>query len=47
VLGKVQTVTGSFVGGIFYLSVSITVSAIILFFIGLGGREKPGVSSAK
>lgn len=47
VLGKVQTVTGSFVGGIFYLSVSITVSAIILFFIGLGGREKPGVSSTK
>jgi MFS transporter, ACS family, tartrate transporter len=40
VIGKVQTVTGSFVGGIYYLSVSILVSASILFFLGLGNREK-------
>jgi ACS family tartrate transporter-like MFS transporter len=39
VLGKVQTITGSFVGGIYYLAVSIGVSAMILFFLGLGRRE--------
>jgi ACS family tartrate transporter-like MFS transporter len=39
VLGKVQAVTGSFVGGIYYLCVSIAASATILFFLGLGRRE--------
>jgi MFS transporter, ACS family, tartrate transporter len=40
VLGKVQTVTGSFVGGIYYLSVSVAFTATIIFFLGLGHREK-------
>ncbi len=40
VLGKVQTVTGSFVGGIYYLSISVAVTATIIFFLGLGHREK-------
>lgn len=39
VLGKVQTITGSFVGGIYYLCVSIGVAITILFFLGLGRRE--------
>jgi MFS transporter, ACS family, tartrate transporter len=39
VLGKVQTVTGSFAGGVYYLAASISVSAVILFFLGLGHRE--------
>lgn len=40
ILGKVQTVTGSFVGGIYYLSVSVAVSATILLLLGLG-RQAP------
>lgn len=39
VLGKVQTVTGSFVGGIYYLCVSMAVSAAIIACLGLGHRE--------
>ena len=35
VLGKVQTVTGSFVGGIYFLAVSMTLSATIIFFLRL------------
>lgn len=45
VLGKVQTVTGSFVGGIYYLCFSMCVSAILIFRLGLGrksgAREHP------
>ena len=37
-LGKIETVTGSFVGGIYCLCVSMTLSASILFFLGLGRR---------
>lgn len=40
VLGKVQTVTGSFVGGIYYLSVSAGLSALVLFLLRLG-RQAP------
>ena len=39
VLGKVQTVTGSFVGGIYYLCASMAVSAMIIFYLGLGRQE--------
>jgi len=35
VLGKVQTVTGSFVGGIYFLCVSMAVSAVIIFLLRL------------
>ena len=35
VLGKVQTLTGSFVGGIYFLCVSMALSAIIIFFLRL------------
>jgi ACS family tartrate transporter-like MFS transporter len=35
VLGKVQTLTGSFVGGIYFLAVSMTVSATIIFLLRL------------
>src|SRR5437762_1517469 len=35
VLGKVQTLTGSFVGGIYFLCVSMTLSAMIIFLLRL------------
>jgi ACS family tartrate transporter-like MFS transporter len=40
VLGKVETVTGSFVGGIYFLCASMTVSAAIILLLGLGRKEK-------
>jgi ACS family tartrate transporter-like MFS transporter len=40
ILGFVQHTTGSFVGGLYYLCASMTVSATILFVLGLGSREK-------
>jgi ACS family tartrate transporter-like MFS transporter len=39
ILGKVETLTGSFVGGIYFLCVSMMVSAVILFCLGLGRRQ--------
>jgi ACS family tartrate transporter-like MFS transporter len=39
VLGKVQTLTGSFVGGIYFLCVSMTVSATIIFLLRLERRQ--------
>jgi ACS family tartrate transporter-like MFS transporter len=38
VLGKVETVTGSFVGGLYFLSCSMMVCATIVFFLGLGRK---------
>ncbi len=38
VLGKVQTVTGSFVGGIYYLAASMLVTAAMIFWLGLGRK---------
>jgi MFS transporter, ACS family, tartrate transporter len=40
VLGKVETVTGSFVGGIYFLCAFMTVSAAIILLLGLGRKEK-------
>lgn len=40
VLGKVEVLTGSFVGGIYYLAASMTVSATIIFLLGLGRKER-------
>lgn len=39
ILGKVETATGSFVGGIYCLSVSMTLSATLLFCLGLGKKR--------
>lgn len=39
VMGKVQTVTGSFVGGIYFLCVSMALSAVIIFLLRL--ERKP------
>jgi ACS family tartrate transporter-like MFS transporter len=44
VLGKVQTLTGSFVGGVYYLSASITLSAVLIFALGLGQRVQTSES---
>ena len=41
VLGKVETLTGSFVGGIYYLSVSVMIAAAIILLLGLGGKVRP------
>lgn len=38
-LGKVETLTGSFVGGIYFLCASMATAATILFFLGLGRKE--------
>lgn len=43
VLGKVETITGSFNGGIFYLCGSVVVSSVIIVLLGLGRSfRKPG-----
>jgi ACS family tartrate transporter-like MFS transporter len=39
VMGKVQTLTGSFVGGLYFLCISMTASAIIIFLLRL--ERKP------
>ena len=49
VLGKVETITGSFRGGIAFLGVSIALSAtvvLVLGFFGLGHKvEKPATET--
>ena len=40
VIGKVHAATGSFNGGLYFLACSMMVTATIVFFLGLGGREK-------
>jgi ACS family tartrate transporter-like MFS transporter len=39
-LGKLETATGSFVGGLYCLAISMSLSAILLFLLGLGKRLK-------
>ena len=48
ILGQVETITGSFQGGIYYLSFSMCVSATIILLLGLGrraGKPVPAVDS--
>jgi MFS transporter, ACS family, tartrate transporter len=40
VIGSVEKLTGSFEGGLYYLCGSMLVSATILFFLGIGRRER-------
>ncbi|MEN9575313.1 MAG: hypothetical protein RL514_3168 [Verrucomicrobiota bacterium] len=40
VLGEVEKRTGSFAGGLYFLCASMIVSSAIIFFLGLGHREK-------
>ncbi len=42
VLGEVEKRTGSFAGGLYFLCASMLISATIIFFLGLGHREKAG-----
>jgi len=44
VLGGVQKLTGSFVGGLYYLSCSMLVAAAIIFSFGLGKKEDASAS---
>ncbi|NBV23477.1 MAG: MFS transporter [Proteobacteria bacterium] len=39
VLGAVEKSTGSFVGGLYFLCISMAISATIIFFLGLGHKE--------
>jgi len=39
ILGRVEKLTGSFVGGIYYLCFSLAACATIIFLLGLGRRE--------
>jgi ACS family tartrate transporter-like MFS transporter len=41
VLGKVESMTGSFEGGLFFLIVCMALSALVVFGLGLGDRERP------
>ena len=47
ILGTVQKDTGSFDGGLFFLAGSITVSALIIFFLGLGRKETKPVPTPR
>ena len=40
VLGSVENITGSFVGGLYYLCVSMLVSATLIFCFGLGKKAQ-------
>ncbi len=40
VIGKVEAVTGSFVGGLYFLACSMMVCATIVFCLGLGAKEE-------
>jgi len=40
ILGGVENLTGSFVGGIYYLSGSMAVCAVIIFRLGIGRQER-------
>jgi MFS transporter, ACS family, tartrate transporter len=40
VLGAVQQATGSFVGGLYYLSGSMLVSALLIYFLGVGAKPR-------
>jgi ACS family tartrate transporter-like MFS transporter len=42
ILGTVEKMTGSFVGGIYYLCVSLAACAVIVTFVGLGRKEPKG-----
>ena len=39
-LGQIKKATGSFVGGLYFLAVSMFLSAILLFLLGLGKRSQ-------
>jgi ACS family tartrate transporter-like MFS transporter len=41
ILGGVENLTGSFVGGIYYLAGSLAVCAAIIFRLGVGRRDAP------
>jgi ACS family tartrate transporter-like MFS transporter len=45
ILGTVEKMTGSFVGGIYFLCVSLAACATIVTFVGLGRRESSGSAS--
>ncbi|PAW67326.1 MAG: MFS transporter [Opitutia bacterium Tous-C1TDCM] len=43
-IGKIETLTGSFAGGLYCLAGSVAASAVVVFFLGVG--NKPEVGSA-
>jgi ACS family tartrate transporter-like MFS transporter len=47
VLGYVKTHTGSFAGGVYLLAGGMLITATILFFLGLGHREKAGPAATR
>jgi ACS family tartrate transporter-like MFS transporter len=40
-MGRVRTATGSFTGGLTVLSVAMMMSALVIFFLGLGKKSDP------
>jgi ACS family tartrate transporter-like MFS transporter len=43
-MGKLETLTGSFENGLYVLGATSAISAAIIFGLGLGGRERPAAS---
>ena len=39
-LGKIETMTGSFVGGLYCIATSVFIASVLVFFLGLGRREE-------
>jgi ACS family tartrate transporter-like MFS transporter len=40
IMGKVETLTGSYAGGLYYLCGSMLVAATIVFKLGLGAKKE-------
>jgi len=43
VLGQIQTVTGSFVGGLYFLAAAMLLSSSVILLLGLGHRETSSI----
>lgn len=46
VMGKVEKITGSFVGGIYYLACSMLVAATVIYLLNLGRKESEAKAPA-
>jgi MFS transporter, ACS family, tartrate transporter len=40
IMGKIETATGSFVGGLYFLAISMALSATLILLLGLGKRRR-------
>ncbi|HRQ90238.1 MAG TPA: MFS transporter, partial [Bacteroidia bacterium] len=47
VMGKVHSLTGSYDGSLWFLCGSMLVTAVIIFSLGIGGKQKAGAAAAE